>query len=557
MKYGSFAFGSLVATVFTLAATPTRAQTTLEALYDSSYTHDFGGIVASGFDVDLDGVDDVAVGEPYWGPGVDWTGRVRIYSGSTGVVLATLQGLVSNERYGTSIACLGDINQDGWPDFIIGAEPYLDCGSGICPNGVARVVSGKDFSIVYTFLGDGQGDAFGAHVACAGDVDADGYPDIIVGAIGAQSSSALSNQGMARVFSGRDGSILRTVYGDTVSDNFGYAVAGVGDVDGDGHDDFAVQASCIDWSGNKPPYVHVYSGATGAVLYTYSTVAVGTNFGVHIAAVGDLDGDGHSDFAIGQPAPGLIHIYSGAAGNEMRLLGGTPGFGFTFGVVGDLDHDGFPDLGTTDVNGARFFSGHDWSVLLSIPNYCGFKAPDAWVGPAGDVDHDGFADVIVGTVADITFSSGVVRIQSSRILPPTVYCTAKINSLGCQAAISSVGTASASSSQPFTIAASGVLSNKNGLLFYGTDQQAASVPFGTLCVAGAPVRRTQVQFSNGNPPPIDCSGIFAYDFNARIASGVDPFLVLGRTICAQYWYRDPNTVGASATSDALRFTIGP
>jgi hypothetical protein len=82
------------------------------------------------------------------------------------------------------------------------------------------------------------------------------------------------------------------------------------------------------------------------------------------------------------------------------------------------------------------------------------------------------------------------------------------------------------------------LNNKSGVLFYGTNG-ASMVPFydGWLCMRG-PIRRTAMQTSGGNPPPNDCSGAFAFDFNAHIASGVDPNLTVGAVVCCQYWSRD-------------------
>jgi hypothetical protein len=136
------------------------------------------------------------------------------------------------------------------------------------------------------------------------------------------------------------------------------------------------------------------------------------------------------------------------------------------------------------------------------------------------------------------------------------YCTAKTNSAGCVPVIGhlagppSAGTCGC----PFVITAQNVLDNKSGLLFYSTSGPA-SAPFfgGTLC-AHSPLKRTPVQNSGGTPP---CGGGCAYDFNQRIASGVDPALVAGQTVWAQWYTRDPgflppNSVGFT---NALRFTI--
>ena len=141
---------------------------------------------------------------------------------------------------------------------------------------------------------------------------------------------------------------------------------------------------------------------------------------------------------------------------------------------------------------------------------------------------------------------------------PTIYCTAKTNSLGCVPAIAINGVPSTSFA-PFDITVSNVLNNKNGLLFYG-HSGAISAPLlgGTLCVA-PPLRRTLPTTSGGNPPPNDCSGLFTFDFVALAASGSDPQLVSGASVNAQWWSRDPGHVDGtgSSLSDAVQFELGP
>jgi choice-of-anchor B domain-containing protein len=141
---------------------------------------------------------------------------------------------------------------------------------------------------------------------------------------------------------------------------------------------------------------------------------------------------------------------------------------------------------------------------------------------------------------------------------PAVYCTAKLNSQGCLPAISASGTPSATAPAPFTIGCANVLSHKPGILIWGLDRAATPFQGATLCIA-APVRRTPLQDSGGNPPPVDCSGTFAFDFNALIQSGVDPLLAPGTRVAAQYWSRDPlDPLGfGSSLSDAVEFTIQP
>ena len=139
---------------------------------------------------------------------------------------------------------------------------------------------------------------------------------------------------------------------------------------------------------------------------------------------------------------------------------------------------------------------------------------------------------------------------------PADFCEAKLNSEGCLPAIGFVGTPSASSVTPCLITASQVLNNKTGYLIYGF--VPASTPFqgGTLCFSGT-LKRTPAQNSGGNAPPNDCSGSYSFDFNARIASGIDPTLVVGREVFAQYYSRDPGASFAVGLTNALAFTICP
>lgn len=140
-------------------------------------------------------------------------------------------------------------------------------------------------------------------------------------------------------------------------------------------------------------------------------------------------------------------------------------------------------------------------------------------------------------------------------LEPSVYCTAKVNSAGCTPAISSSGIASATLGAGFTVAAANVLNQRNGLLFYGVNG-ANSAPFqgGILCVS-APLRRLPIASSGGSPSGVDCSGGYAYDFNARVASGVDPALIAGVRVHAQWYSRDPQSSFAVGLTNALAFEV--
>jgi len=147
---------------------------------------------------------------------------------------------------------------------------------------------------------------------------------------------------------------------------------------------------------------------------------------------------------------------------------------------------------------------------------------------------------------------------------PASYCTAKLNSQGCAPRIESNGKPSAGAGNGFLVRATQVLNNKVGLLFYGLNGRA-TIPFqgGTLCVA-APVKRTPVCSSGGNPPPNDCSGVYLIDMNLFAAGGLggtpQPGLgVAGTLVDCQWWGRDPGFVAPNNTtlSDALEYTVHP
>ncbi|MBL8802367.1 MAG: VCBS repeat-containing protein [Planctomycetes bacterium] len=138
----------------------------------------------------------------------------------------------------------------------------------------------------------------------------------------------------------------------------------------------------------------------------------------------------------------------------------------------------------------------------------------------------------------------------------STYCSAKLNSQGCTPTVEALGTPSASVLAPFRIRARNVLNNKLGLLFYGFAPDAAPFQGGHLCVQ-QPLRRTPVQDSEGNLSPDDCSGLYSFDFNHHIRSGIDPLLGPGVAVYAQYWSRDPASPSTTGLTNAVSFVICP
>ncbi len=231
-------------------------------------------------------------------------------------------------------------------------------------------------------------------------------------------------------------------------------------------------------------------------------------------------------------------------------------------ALGDVDRDGDLDVaianyGSQDVS---YWRNHgngtfDPQIRLGVSN-------KAWDVELADFDGDGALDLaaLVEPLATNGWYYPGVTILGGTFGPGwTSYCTAKLNSSGCSPSIHASGAPSASAGSGFAITAANVLNNKSGLFFYSSNgQQAAPFQGGTLCVK-LPLKRTALQSSNGNPPPNDCSGSYSIDFNAYVASGVDPALVAGSTIDGQYWARDPGFSAPNNTSlsNALHVTLSP
>ena len=161
-------------------------------------------------------------------------------------------------------------------------------------------------------------------------------------------------------------------------------------------------------------------------------------------------------------------------------------------------------------------------------------------------------DIALGTSLD-TNGDGI---PDECQCPVTSYCTAKTNSLGCVPFMVSGGLPSATVPSGFLLRAEQVLPGKVGLLIYSTSGPGGS-PFqgGYLCVS-ATVKRTpgQISGSAGSPP---CTGTYSFDFNARIASGVDPSLASGQQVWTQYWSRDGAASFGTGLTNAVTFDICP
>ncbi|HUR27742.1 MAG TPA: hypothetical protein VM509_06125, partial [Planctomycetota bacterium] len=191
----------------------------------------------------------------------------------------------------------------------------------------------------------------------------------------------------------------------------------------------------------------------------------------------------------------------------------------------------------------------------------GIFSPMSGVGgalAAFDFDSDGDLDLLAGA------PQLSVRENTGLHARPMVYCTAKVNSLGCTPAIGSSGFASAAAISGFVVRANQVRNSKVGLLLYGVRGRAVT-PFsgGHLCLL-SPVRRTSGLMSGGSTSGSDCTGVYSIDMSAFAAgvlggSPLPALRVVGTAVDGEFWGRDPGFPAPNNTSlsDALEYLVEP
>jgi hypothetical protein len=367
-----------------------------------------GTSVSGAGDANNDGYADLIVGAPGNDGGASNAGRAYVYSGQTGGLLWTFTGQAGNDWFGTSVSGAGDVNNDSYDDVIVGANGN-DAGGGGA--GRAYVYSGQTGGLLWTFTGAAALDWFGLSVSGAGDVNNDGYADLMVGAI--NNDGGGSNAGRAYVYSGQTGGLLWSFDGESSDDGLGYSVSGAGDVDQDGYDDLIAGAWQCNYGGDGTGRAYVYSGLTGELIHTFTGEAEQNYFGVSVSGAGDVNSDGYDDLVVGAyhnnaggSEAGRAYVYSGRT-EVMCFTGLAEGdqLGYSVSGAGDVNNDGYDDVVvgvpfsdrlTTDAGYMWVYSGYTGNWIAGGASASAGDLFGASVSGAGDVNDDGYADWIVG-----------------------------------------------------------------------------------------------------------------------------------------------------------------
>jgi hypothetical protein len=388
----------------------------------------FGFSVAGGGDWNADGRDEVVVGAYLDGTGGTHAGRFYVYDmggapPAANALELSLAGAAAGDYFGRSAATAGDMNGDGHDDVVVGA-PANDAGGGDA--GRAYVYfggPGADLVADLTLTGVAAGDDFGRSVGTAGDVNGDGYDDVIVGAT--LNDAGGVDAGRAYVFFGGatpNATADLTLTGAAAGDNFGWSAGTAGDVNGDGYDDVIVGAYQNDAAGSNAGRAYVFYGGASpnsTADWVMTGAAAGNVFGFSVGTAGDVNGDGYADVivgaydAVGLEAGRAYVFYGGVAPNstaDLVLIGETVGdlFGYSVGTAGDMNGDGYDDVivgafhdDAEGTNAGRAYVFHGGPEADAVADLVlgGEAAYDEFgfaVGTAGDVNLDGCDDVIIG-----------------------------------------------------------------------------------------------------------------------------------------------------------------
>ena len=269
------------------------------------------------------------------------------------------------------------------------------------------------------YEGGGMQDYFGASVRTISDIDGDDLDDILAGAYYAD-PGGLTDAGSAYLYSSGTGNLIRQFNGLAAGDAFGYSLASISDLDGDGKEDVVIGATRADPGGiSGAGSVYIYSSGTGNLIKQFNGSVAWDMLGYSLASISDLDGDGKEDVVIGAYAAdpggltdaGSVYIYSSGTGNLIRQFNGDAAsdyFGIAITPISDIDGDEKEDV----VIGAAYadpggISGAGSAYLYSsagnlLQQYNGEAISDSFgaaVASISDIDGDNLDDILVGAYA--------------------------------------------------------------------------------------------------------------------------------------------------------------
>ena len=426
-----------------------------------------GWSVASAGDVNGDGFSDVIVGAPLYDAGHPDEGSAFVFlGGASGIAdgnplnaAGHLQSNQSGASFGWSVASAGDVNGDGYGDVIVGAYGYSvgevgEGGAFLFHGSPSGIVDANPGTAATHLEADQTSAQLGWSVAMAGDVNGDGYSDVVVGAP-LYDGPVLADEGRALVFlgsalgvaDGNPASAAARIGSQQANAHLGYSVGSAGDVNGDGFSDVIVGARHYDAGEGDEGAAFVFHGSASGVSDGDPANAAAqiesdqpdAYLGISVASAGDVNGDGYGDVITGAyrydvTDEGAAFVFHGSASgigdrnpasSDTQLEANQSGalLGSSVATAGDVNGDGYSDVivganfydsGETDDGAAFVFLGGATGIADGNPATAAAKLESDQtesdfgysVASAGDVNGDGFADVIVGALGFDSSESG-------------------------------------------------------------------------------------------------------------------------------------------------------
>jgi hypothetical protein len=365
-----------------------------------------GSIVnaTSAGDVNGDGFADVILGANTFtiddAGGEIITGEVFLYfGGPTGLATtpaSIVSGQVGEANFGRTLTSLGDTDGNGFGDVVIGSGEYsvdLDDGGTVTVPGVAYIYQGSKSGLApaaIQTISNANASAFAGTVANAGDVDGNGYSDLLVSGELTIDGGAL--QRTTFLYLGSAAGVASSPNA-AVDPGISFPMTSAGDVNGDGYDDIIVA------NADDDPPVTIYAGSAAGLVTTPATQLTGpTGFGVTVASAGDVNGDGYADVLVGDETAITDGIFNG-----QERLDAPKGSVFLFlgGAQGVTSGSALDTTGVIRGVATRTTVAAAWLIGPSSTEEFGTA-----VGSAGDVNADGYADILVGARYNVHNNNG-------------------------------------------------------------------------------------------------------------------------------------------------------
>ena len=403
---------------------------------------DFGFSVSSAGDINNDGYDDVLIGSPGFRDGIFPTGKSYLYLGSSSGLQNTPVWTASHleNDFGRTVSSAGDLNSDGFSDVVIGAyywywdgevfDPHSPKTAGIYVYYGSSVGLSSGYNWRYQ-IGSSQLGITKLTAASAGDVNGDGYSDLLTGVMQFQINLPYYEyfpNHKANLFYGGPTvpafSPQWTSSSDQSDSEFGFSVSGAGDVNNDGFDDVIIAAPKYDNGQTDEGKVFEYHGSSAGLHnipdWTSESNIELAQFGFSISNAGDVNNDGYSDIIIGAPKAGKAFVYHGSSAgllNSPNWTGNSYSANHEYGTsvadAGDVNNDGYADI-VVGTYPFEIYNSHNVGAFVYFGSAAGINSTEpSWtasrpsagqkfgqiVSAAGDVNNDGFDDVMVGDVS--------------------------------------------------------------------------------------------------------------------------------------------------------------